>query len=202
LDNQEKGNVLKEEILNDARKKAERILKKAQKEAASVLVSANKEAASLETDIIKRAEVRAKLEANKISAGTGLEIKNIRLSQVNAFLKETAAAALQKLQTKSHDTMEPFLLDSGEKGAAALREQELLLHTAKGAPLKKISALLKKAEIQFTTTEDENLHPGEIILETIDKHKRYEAVFSRIYEGEEEALLRVMYGAFFGGTDG
>lgn len=202
MENSEKGQALKQEILEDARKKAKRTLDKADKEKTGILDKADKEAEKLAGDLLAEAERSALIQANKISAGTGLEIKKMRLERIHAFLEEVAEAGLQRMEQLDQKQAKPLLESALDEAFERLQHEELELHVAPGTDQALLTKACKQHKRKANIVEEDNLSPGELVVLVEDGARRFEARYRGMYRADKEQLLRRLYTGLFGGDHG
>ena len=209
MEQQEQADVLKvrsgiltREILEDARKKAARIIQKAEKDAASLVKETSRQCDAIRSELGSAADKKALLEANKITAGAGLECKRLRLARVNVFLEELAEEGLTRLEAMTGAAALEVILRflGGILPKVAAGEITLILSpdTGEAEPL----AMIKKhrPDLAVSVQRDAGLFQGEFILEEEGGRLRYVVVFRDIYKLKRDGCLRAMYQVVLGGT--
>jgi len=195
-------NILKEEILNDARGKAVRIIKKAGQNAEKVRKEAGEKADVETARILEAAQRRADIERNKILAGTDIEIKKNRLAGMDAFLEEIADEAIKQLESLKGKQAAEILCRSLEKGLAQLGEQQVTVAIAPGADEETVKKILKEQKISAEIENLQELALPEIIITARNGALRFESVFRKMYKANKDTFLRAVYSVVFGGKHG
>lgn len=197
----ERGRILAEEILEDARKKAARILKKSEKDAAAVGKKATAECERLTDEIGREAADRAAIESNKIRAGAGLECKRLRLARISAFLEEIAEDGLSGMESLSGPDADALLKKLLESALQRVETGRATLFLAEGVETasieKKVDSVLP--DLELIIDHDSSLHPAEFILKEEDGRISFPAVFRRMYALDRDHCLRALYSSLFGG---
>lgn len=198
---EDKAQLLKDEIRKDARKKADRVLKKAEKEAADILADAAAEVSRLREQAAKETSLLAAGRANKIAAGTGLEIKKRRLQRVDAFCRELAEEALNRLTALSGDKALSLCLLQIRRSLQEVDDPAAVVTVSDRVDCGAVEKALAGSGFSGTVTVDSQLSAAECIVSSADGSRRCEAVFRRMYAMDELKYLRAVYRGVFGGGD-
>jgi len=193
---------LKEEILNDARKKAERIIKKAQSDAEKIIERAKKEAEEFRNLTISKANERAEKERIRIFSSLPLEKqRSIRQAQENVMSK-AIQQALQKLNNSDGFDYKQSLKELTIQGALAVDEETLVCRIrTKDTPIftetfvkEIIDALRTKYQksIIVKISSDDKLQDNGVIIESLDGRKIYNNTYElRLKRKIDEIRLKI-----------
>ncbi|MCK4908154.1 MAG: V-type ATP synthase subunit E [Spirochaetes bacterium] len=195
------GNILKKEIINDARNKAVRIISKAEKECAAIIIKAEEKSKKECDSIFERVKAKAEIESNKILAGTNLEIKRNRLSKVNLFLEGIVKEALDRISEIKGQAAEGILEKNINNALAALSENEVQIIVSKDIAEDIIHNIMKKNKIKFSIKKSDKLFSSEVIVNSRDGFLRYESVFLNNYKSNKDIILKPVYKILFGGDN-
>jgi len=126
------SDALADQILEEARSKAEPILRRAQRQAAETERRAREEAAERRDQILSRARERASAEEHRVQARTELEALNIRRGAREEIFNQMRERAMAKMRELPADENYPeALLQLAFSGLKAMsgRRFELLMRS-------------------------------------------------------------------------
>jgi V/A-type H+/Na+-transporting ATPase subunit E len=124
--------ALSDEILSDARKKAERAAKRAERDAAGILAAAGKEAEAAAERVVATARRRAERQARSLLATVEQEVRRDLLESQEAELDRLFRAALDRAGQPQGADAAAMLAALAAEGVAALRSREIVLGFAPG----------------------------------------------------------------------
>lgn len=199
---EETEKVLSGEILQDARRRAERVVKRAEREGEKVLERARREAEGFRENLLSHADRRIARERRVFDAGLDLEERMLRLKAQGELLDEVFAEALKRLrQHHGFDypsvlgnlAAEGILAMTGDAFVLRLRKDDL--KTLKNTLPREVQTLVReRSGRKVSVTVTENAAPIEVgvVIESADGRQRFDNSFAgRLRRMQHELRFRL-----------
>ncbi|RKY27415.1 MAG: hypothetical protein DRP79_03365 [Planctomycetota bacterium] len=192
-------NKISEEILADARTKAERALRSARREAEKITKKARDDAKQIEREVINHARARAESQAKVIQAATEPAKRRIELDAREETLLNVISDAKARLLNRDSDDYGRTLAALTAEAAELLQDEELTAYLS-SEDYDRFGAALPGLLPGLTLEVRPALQPleGGVIVETADGRRRVdnsiEARLERIYPELRRAIAQTLFG--------
>ena len=201
--------VLSEEILSDARRRAERTIKRAERSGGKILDRAKDEAEKVRDRVLEQAETRMERERHTFDSTLTLEERMRRLKAQGELLDEVFARALEHLEGRDgvdcprvvrELAVEAVLAMTGDAFVVRLGPDDL--KSMKGKLPAEVAAAVHEAsgrEVRVSAAERAAPITGGVIVETADGRQRFDNSFAgrlrRMADELRFEVAQVIFGA-------
>jgi vacuolar-type H+-ATPase subunit E/Vma4 len=192
-------NKINEEILADARTKAERALRSARREAEKITKKAQDDAEQIEQEVINHARGRAEAQAKIIQTATEPARRRIKLDVREEVLLSVISDAKVRLLNRDSDDYGRTLTALTAEAAELLQDEGLTAYLS-SEDYDKFGAALPGRLLGLTLEVRPASQPleGGVIVETADGRRRVdnsiEARLERIYPELRREIAQTLFG--------
>jgi len=190
----EQEEKLRQELLTDAHRKADRMVARAKRDAEKLLAAARSEIEQDRAGRLRAARSRADKACQSIAAGISRGVRELWLTTREQELENVFSAALTMLRTGAFDGIEESLFALVTDGLGQINAEHVIVT----AGAKEIASLQPasdrwKSECEFRVSTDPETYNG-VILETQDGRRRCDHSYTGRFKRMKEELRRLAGG--------
>lgn len=203
--------VLSEEILSDARRRAERTVKRAERSGGKILDRAKSEAEKVRGRVLGQAEARVQRERHTFDSTLALEERMRRLKAQGGLLDEVFARALERLEARDGFDYPRVLRELAVEAVLAMTGDAFVLRlggddlkSMKGKLPAEVAAAVREAsgrKVRVSAAEGPAPITGGVIVESADGGQRFDNSFAGRLRRMTDELRFEVAGVLFGADD-
>ena len=192
------GKVLSEEILADARRRAERTVKRAEREGKKLVDRVVKQAEAVRRRVLERGKERIERERQVSDSGLALEERMCRLKALGELLDEVFAEAMTRLLERRNRKYKALVTELAVEAVLAMTGDAFVLHLGKKdlASIKRglrgeVTAAVREMSgrtVQVTIANAAAPIDAGVVVESADGRQRFDNSFAGRLERMKDDL--------------